>query len=39
VGRGEMPPDDVIRAVYPDYRRERGQLSRIGLDHLSIIAQ
>lgn len=24
VGRGEMPPDDVIRAVYPDYQRERG---------------
>lgn len=24
VGRGEMPPDDVIKAVYPDYRKERG---------------
>ncbi len=24
VGRGEMPPDDALKAVYPDYQKERG---------------
>lgn len=24
VGRGELPPEDVLMAVYPDYRKERG---------------
>lgn len=23
VGQGEMPPEDVVRAVYPDYQKER----------------
>lgn len=23
VGRGELPPDDVLKAVHPDYQRER----------------
>ena len=24
VGRGELQPDDVLKAVYPDYQKERG---------------
>ncbi|MEP0943548.1 MAG: bifunctional (p)ppGpp synthetase/guanosine-3',5'-bis(diphosphate) 3'-pyrophosphohydrolase [Rhizobiaceae bacterium] len=24
VGRGELPPEDVIKAVYPDYQKDRG---------------
>ena len=26
VGRGEMPPEDVVKAVYPDYQKERARL-------------
>lgn len=25
VGRAELPPEDVLRAVYPDYRKRRGE--------------